>query len=92
MGEFVDLTSFLMIGEGQPLMRRMMTQCGLTSEFSGFQKWQSFMRKTFDWMSAGFGERVIETVEVLSVNDVDRHCSSEPHQLSSAGIRDDGNT
>lgn len=39
-----------------------------------------------------FGKRVLEVVEVLSINDIDRHCSRKPNQLSSAGIGNDSDS
>ncbi len=56
------------------------------------RRFQDQSGKTFDRTSAGFGERVFETVEMLSVNDVDCHVTGKPNQLSTAGIGDDRNT
>ena len=51
------------------------------------RRFQDYSREIFDWISEGFGDRVIETVKVLSVNDVDCHFTGEPNQLFSARIR-----
>ena len=57
-----------------------------------WSRFQDYSREIFDWISAGFGDRVFETVLVLSVNDVDGHFTGEPYQFFSARIRDDSHT
>ncbi len=40
----------------------------------------------------GLGELVLEVVQVLSVDDVDRHFASKPNELTSAGIWHDSDS